>query len=114
MSARVYVGGLAPESAEHDLRELFQTAGLEPESVEIARDTKRARSRGFAFVELGSEEESEAAINQLHGKELAGRTLKVGRAHVRREVHGGFGKPEGFRGIHAYGDKPPKRRRGRR
>ena len=107
------MGGLSPQSVDDDVRALFTQAGFNPSSVKVARDKKRNRSRCFAFVELPSEEEGESAIQKLNGADLAGKTVKVSTAAVKREVHGGFGKPEGFRGIHAYSDRTPKRR-GRR
>ena len=80
----------------------------------IARDVKRNRSRCFAFVELSTEDEAQSAIDQLDGKALSERTLKVSRARLLPEVHGGFGKPEGFRGIYGKDSEPKRRRRGRR
>ena len=88
MSMKLYVGNLAFQTSSSDLQDLFAQAGtVEPASVVEDRDT--GRSRGFGFVEMSSREEGEAAINQLNGKEVGGRSLTVNEAKPREDRGGG-------------------------
>jgi RNA recognition motif-containing protein len=93
----IYVGNLAREVTEADLRQLFEQHG-QVESVAIIKDKFSGESRGFAFVEMASKAEAEAAIATLNGKELKRRTLTVNEARPRTENRGGGGGGGGFRG----------------
>jgi RNA recognition motif-containing protein len=97
MSKKLYVGNLAFQTTSQDLHELFAQAGT-VESASIIEDRDTGRSKGFAFVEMSTEEEAAAAIDQFNGKELAGRMLKVNEARPRESRPGGGGGGRGFGG----------------
>jgi RNA recognition motif-containing protein len=102
MSMKLYVGNLAFQTTSEELQELFSQAGT-VESASVVEDRETGRSRGFAFVEMASREEGEAAINQLNGKEFGGRALTVNEARPRedrgnRGGGGGGGGRGGFGG----------------
>lgn len=90
MSKKLYVGNLAFQTTSQDLQELFAQAGT-VESASIIEDRDTGRSKGFAFVEMSTEEEAAAAIDQFNGKELAGRMLKVNEARPKENRAGGGG-----------------------
>ena len=101
MLTKLYVGNLAFQTTSEQLRELFATAGT-VESASVVEDRETGRSRGFAFVEMSTNEEATAAISQFNGKEVGGRALKVNEAKPR-ENRGGGGR--GFGGNRAgYGN----------
>jgi cold-inducible RNA-binding protein len=93
MARKLYVGNLPFDTAENDLRTLFEGAGA-VESVNVVRDMATGRARGFAFVEMGTDEEAQAAIKQLNSFELGGRALTVNEARPKTE--GGFGGGGGY------------------
>jgi len=95
MSKKLYVGNLAFQTTSQDLQELFAQAGT-VESVQIIEDRDTGQSKGFAFVEMSTNEEAASAINQFHGKEVSGRMLKVNEARPRENRGGGGGR--GFGG----------------
>ena len=88
MGRRLYVGNLPYTSSEDQLTELFSRAG-KVDSVRVMRDMATGRARGFAFVEMSSDEEAQKAINELHEYQLEGRALVVNEARPKPE--GGFG-----------------------
>jgi RNA recognition motif-containing protein len=88
---KLYVGNLAFATSSQDLQELFAQAGT-VESASIVEDRETGRSRGFAFVEMSTKEEGEAAISQFNGKEISGRALKVNEAKPREPRTGGGGR----------------------
>ncbi|AUX36976.1 RNA-binding protein [Sorangium cellulosum] len=88
MSKRLYVGNLAFHSTEDNLRNAFETAGVEVLSIQLMTDRMTGQSRGFGFVEV-SDAQAQAAINALHGKDLDGRTLTVNEARERTGGPGG-------------------------
>jgi RNA recognition motif-containing protein len=90
----IYVGNLSFDTTEADLREAFATYG-EVSSVSVIKDKFSGQSRGFAFVEMAGKSEAEAAMQNLNGKDLNGRTLTVNEAKPREERSGGGG---GYRG----------------
>ena len=94
MSTKLYVGNLAFQTTSQDLQELFSQAGT-VQSASIVEDRDTGRSRGFAFVEMSTNAEAAAAIDQFNGKELGGRALKVNEAKPR-ENRGGGGGGRGF------------------
>ena len=88
MGRKLYVGNLPYQTDETALQTLFAQAG-NVESVSVVRDMATGRARGFAFVEMGSDEEAEAAINQVNGVELGGRALTVNEARPKPSGGGG-------------------------
>ncbi len=90
----LFVGNLNFQTGEADLRALFAPYG-EVQRVHMAMDRETGRARGFAFVELASDEAAAKAIAELDGKEVAGRNLKVNEARPRTERGGPRGNPRG-------------------
>lgn len=76
---KIYVGNLPPETTEEQLRGSFEEFG-QVTSLNIVKDRDSGRSRGFAFVEMSSDEHGQKAITDLHGKDLGGHLLKVNEA----------------------------------
>ena len=95
MSKRLYVGNLSYSTTEPELREVFERIGAVTD-VKVMMDRETGRPRGFAFVEMSSDEEARDAISQLNGSELGGRTLKINEAQARES--GGFRGGGGYRG----------------
>lgn len=92
MATKLFVGSLAYAVTDDQLQDFFAAAGnVVSAKVIVDRDTNR--SKGFGFVEMGSEEEAKAAVDQLNGKELEGREIAVSEARPQqpRENRGGFG-----------------------
>jgi len=99
MSNKLYVGNLSFQTSSRELQEMFAQAGT-VESVNLVEDHNTGQSRGFAFVQMSTNEEASAAIDQFNGKELGGRALKVNEAKPR-ENRGSFGA----RGAGNNGDR---------
>ncbi|MFT5496355.1 MAG: RNA recognition motif-containing protein [Kiritimatiellia bacterium] len=96
MGTKLYVGNLSYETTEDDLKTLFEEAGKVAKcNVIMDRDT--GRSRGFAFIEMDSEEDAQNAISTCHEREFQGRSLTVNEARPR-EDRGGGGGGGGYRG----------------
>ncbi len=87
----IYVGNLSRQTSENDLRAAFESHG-QVSSVSIIKDKYSGESKGFGFVEMPSKEEAEAAIKNLNGKDLDGRTLNISEARPRSENRGGGGR----------------------
>ena len=96
MNRKLFVGNLSFNTEESTLQDLFGQAGPVA-SVRIMRDQATGRARGFGFVEMGSDQEAQAAINALNGKEVDGRALTVNEAKPR-EDRGGRSGGGGSRG----------------
>jgi len=90
MAKKLYVGNLAFQTTSQDLQDLFAQAGT-VESAQIIEDRDTGQSKGFAFVEMSTEEEAATAIAQFNGKEVGGRMLKVNEARPRENRAGGGG-----------------------
>ena len=90
MAKKLYVGNLAFQTTSEDIRELFGQAGT-VESASVIEDRDTGRSKGFAFVEMSTEEEAASAIEQFNGKEFGGRNLTVNEARPRESRGGGGG-----------------------
>ena len=88
MARKLYVGNLPYDTAEQDLQSLFAAAGT-VDSVNVMRDMATGRARGFAFVEMGSDEEAQAAISQFNDYQLGGRNLTVNEARPKTGGGGG-------------------------
>ena len=84
MARRLYVGNLSYHTTEGKLSDLFKQAG-NVVSCDLIIDRNTNRSKGFAFVEMGSDQDASEAISQLNGKELGGRALNVNEARPRPE-----------------------------
>jgi cold-inducible RNA-binding protein len=90
MSRKLYVGNLPYEIGEAELQDLFARAGS-VESVTVMRDQATGRGRGFAFVEMSSDQEAQTAIRELNASQVGGRSLTVNEARPKTERSGGFG-----------------------
>ena len=91
---KLYVGNLSFNTTADDLQAAFEAFGTVVEVVLIS-DRETGRSRGFAFVTMGSRAEGQAAIDGLQGRELDGRALSVNEARAREERSGGGGSRSG-------------------
>jgi RNA recognition motif-containing protein len=97
MGRKLYVGNLPYEIGETELQELFARAGS-VESVNVMRDQMTGRARGFAFVEMSTDEEAQNAITALNGAQVGGRSLTVNEARPKAtRSGGGFGGGQGRR-----------------
>ena len=94
MGRRLYVGNLSYNTTELGLREVFGQAGTVADA-KIVMDRDTGRPRGFAFVEMSTDQEAQAAIQQFNGRELDGRALNVNEAQERSGGGGGGGRGGG-------------------
>jgi RNA recognition motif-containing protein len=114
---RLYVGNLSWDTTEQDLGRALGQNGRTVRKVDLKTDPRTGRSRGFAFADLASVEEAHAAIDELHGSVLGGRTIKVCAAKEQSRRTGGYGRgdkggyDEGYGDQRGFGDR---RRGGRR
>src|SRR5258708_24351355 len=90
MGRKLYVGNLPYETGEAELQELFSRAGT-VESAKVMRDMATGRARGFAFVEMSTDEEAQKAITALNDYQLGGRGLTVNEARPKPASTGGVG-----------------------
>ena len=95
MGKKLYVGNLSFSVADADLEDLFAPFG-EVRSAQVVVDRQTGRSRGFGFVEMGSDADAQAAIDALHDQEHGGRRLTVNEAKPREDRGGG--SRGGYRG----------------
>ena len=104
MDSKLYVGNLSYSTTEDDLRQLFSQAG-NVKSVSVIKDRDTGRSKGFGFVEMGSDEDAQKAVSQFNGQSFQDRSLKVNVARPRedRPRGGGFGGPRGGGGGGGFG-----------
>ena len=100
MGKKIYVGNLAYGVSSSDLEQMFEPYGT-VQSAQVIMDRDTGRSKGFGFVEMGSDQEAQAAIAGLSGKEVDGRALTVNEARPREDRGGGGG--HGGRGGGGYG-----------
>jgi len=97
MSRKLYVGNLPYETGEAELQELFSRAGT-VETVKVMRDMATGRARGFAFVEMSTDEDAQRAITELNEYQLGGRGLTVNEARPKPAgTGGGFGRGDSNR-----------------
>jgi RNA recognition motif-containing protein len=101
MGRRLYVGNLPYSAGETELQDLFGQAGT-VESVRVMRDAATGRARGFAFVEMSTDDEAQKAAAELNGFSMGGRALTVNEARPKPE--GGFGGGGGFGGNRGGGN----------
>ena len=97
MGKKLYVGNLAYGVTDSDLQQMFEAHGT-VQSAQVIMDRDTGRSKGFGFVEMGSDQEAQAAIAALSGKEVDGRTLTVNEARPREGGGGGGGGRGGYGG----------------
>ncbi len=103
MGKKLYVGNLPYSITDEALREHFEQAGA-VESAKVIIDRETNRCKGFGFVEMGSDEEAQAAITQLNGQSLDGRALRVAEAKPQEpRTGGGGGGGRGGRGGYCGG-----------
>ena len=89
MARKLFVGNLPYTAGEQELQELFGQAGA-VETVNVMRDQATGRARGFAFVEMATDEDAQMAISQFNNYSLGGRNLTVNEARPKPERSGGF------------------------
>jgi cold-inducible RNA-binding protein len=104
MSTKLYVGNLSFQTTDHDLREAFSSAGTVTDAA-VVQDKMTNRSRGFGFVTMSTPEEAQAAINQFHGKDFAGRNLTVNEARPRENFGSDAPRRKSFGGDRDRGDR---------
>ena len=108
MESKLYVGNLPNETVEEDLRSLFAGAGTVV-SVLLIREHDTGKSKGFAFVEMGSQAEADHALRMFNGFSLGQKNLKVERARVQVEHspqgdgNGGHSKEGGSQNLNRRG-----------
>jgi cold-inducible RNA-binding protein len=96
MSRKLYVGNLPYEISDQDLQTLFGSAGT-VETVNVIRDATTGRARGFAFVEMATDDEAQTAIRTLADSSFGGRQLTVNEARPKEQFGGGGGNRQGSR-----------------
>jgi RNA recognition motif-containing protein len=104
MGTKLYVGNLNYSTTEESLRVAFSGNGREVASVSVIMDRETGRSRGFAFVEMATEEGAQAAMRELDGTDLEGRTLRINEARERERGAPRPGGPGG--GFAPRGPRP--------
>ena len=97
MGNKLYVGNLSYNIRDDDLQQAFAQYGT-VSSAKVMMDRDTGRSKGFGFVEMGSDAEAQSAINGMNGQALDGRAIVVNEARPREERPGGFGGGGGSRG----------------
>ncbi|MBT9500968.1 MAG: RNA-binding protein [Burkholderiaceae bacterium] len=102
MGNKLYVGNLAYSVRDESLQESFGQFGTVT-SAKVMMDRDTGRSKGFGFVEMGSDAEAQAAINGMNGQALEGRAIVVNEARPREERPGGFGGGGGRSGGGGFG-----------
>jgi len=102
MDSKLYVGNLPYSMRDDDLQQHFAQFG-QVNSAKVMMDRETGRSKGFAFVEMGSRDEAQAAIRGMNGQSFDGRNLFVNEARPREERPGGFGGGGGGRGGYGGG-----------
>jgi len=103
LGKKLYVGNLSYSVSSSDLEEMFSSYGT-VQSAQVISDRESGRSKGFGFVEMGSDDEAQAAIRALNGQEHGGRPLTVNEARPR-EDRGGGGRGRGGGGGYGGGGR---------
>lgn len=98
MGRKLYVGNLTYEVSNSELEKMFEPFGT-VQSAQVIMDRDTGRSKGFGFVEMGSDQEAQAAISGMHGKDKDGRQLTVNEAKPREDRGGGGGGGGGRGGF---------------
>src|SRR5262245_7755720 len=90
MGKKLYVGNLPYETTNADLEQMFAAYGS-VQSAQVIMDRDTGRSKGFGFVEMGNDQEAQAAITGLSGTQMGGRNLTVNEARPKEDRGGGGG-----------------------
>jgi cold-inducible RNA-binding protein len=90
MGNKLYVGNLSYSVGDSDIKAMFEPFGT-VNSASVIMDRETGRSKGFGFVEMGSDQEAQAAISACNGKEIGGRALTVNEARPKAAGGGGGG-----------------------
>ena len=98
MGSKLYVGNLSYSTTEADLRSAFESDGRQVKEVAIITDRVTGQPRGFAFVQMATDQDAKAAIAALDGQDLDGRALRVNEAQERQGGGGGGGSRSGSGG----------------
>ena len=106
MGNKLYVGNLSYNVTSQDLERLFAPHGT-VQSAQVITDKSTGQSKGFGFVEMGSDAEAQAAINGMNGQPLEGRNIVVNEARPREERPGGFGGGGSRGGFGGGGGRSP-------
>lgn len=102
MATKLFIGSLAWATTDDSLRDFFASAGTVV-SASVIMDRETNRSKGFGFVEMSSDDEAKAAVDQLNGKDLDGRAIVVNEARPREErPRRDFGGGNGGGGNNRY------------
>src|SRR5262249_36175338 len=101
MGKKLYVGNLSYGVTDSTLQQLFEAYGT-VQSAQVIMDRDTGRSKGFGFVEMGNDQEAQAAIAAMNGKDIEGRSLTVNEARPKTE---GGGRGGGGRGGHGGGGR---------
>ena len=104
MGTKLYVGNLSFNTTENELQELFSQAGTVQE-VTLMQDKFTGKSRGFAFITMGSDEDAQNAISKFNGQTIEGRPLTVNEARPREPRPPGGGGGRGYGGGGGYGGR---------
>jgi RNA recognition motif-containing protein len=102
MGKKLYVGNLPYSVGDSELEQMFTAHGT-VQSAQVIMDRDTGRSKGFGFVEMGSDQEAQTAIQALNGKEVEGRALTVNEARPKEGGGGGRGGYGGGGGRGGYG-----------
>lgn len=102
MGNKLYVGNLAYSVRDDSLMQAFAPFGTVT-SAKVMMDRETGRSKGFGFVEMGSDAEAQAAINGMNGQAIDGRVVVVNEARPREDRPGGYGGGGGSRGGYGGG-----------
>ena len=113
MEVKLYVGTLSYSTTEDSLRTLFTQAGT-VSSVALIKDRETGQSKGFAFVEMGSQAEAQKAISMFNGFMMGDRELKVNTARPKEDRGGSFGNRGGGFGNRGGGGRKDRGGGGRR
>jgi RNA recognition motif-containing protein len=97
MGKKLYVGNLPYSVGDSELEQMFAAHGT-VQSAQVIMDRDTGRSKGFGFVEMGSDQEAQTAISAMNGKEIAGRALTVNEARPKEDRGGGGGGRGGYGG----------------
>ncbi len=101
MAKKLYVGNLSYDVSNSDLEQLFQPHG-QVQSAQVIMDRDTGRSKGFGFVEMANDQEAQAAIAALNGKESNGRALTVNEARPKTDGGSRGGSRGGYGGGRRY------------